>query len=152
MFTTGRPALSALYVRTFRNMDHAASQMLLFKPALAARPLGRYSPVSSSCFGAGRLDIFLTWRASTAIRPERFCIHFAAEADEPFFALTPKRTGFDLALHRAVQDSLEGSYLGELDDVLSHSKAALRIGDAVVLTSALQAWIAGFLSWFDTVK
>jgi len=36
---------------------------------LVTAPLGRYSPVSSSCLGLGEEDIFLTLSFSTAIKP-----------------------------------------------------------------------------------
>src|SRR5712691_4487336 len=49
------PAHSALLTQMCWNIPQPASRMLLFNPAFALAPLGRYCPVASSCFGFGRL-------------------------------------------------------------------------------------------------
>src|SRR5438132_392893 len=50
-----RPAHAALFEQKPTNCPQPASRMLLFNPPFAAAPLGKYSPVASSCFGFGRL-------------------------------------------------------------------------------------------------
>src|SRR6266849_10712735 len=54
-FRTSRPAHAALCETICWNWPHPASRMLLLSPDFAAAPLGRYWPVSSSCFGLARL-------------------------------------------------------------------------------------------------
>src|SRR5579885_983971 len=62
--TTVRPAHAALTLTICVKVPHPASRMLLFNPAFALAPLGRYLPVSSSCLGAGAFVRFLTCKSS----------------------------------------------------------------------------------------
>src|ERR1051326_7885775 len=68
--TTRRPALSALALQKDWHWPQPASRIDWFNPALAAAPLGRYSPSwSGSGFGSGAFVMFRIARASIAIRP-----------------------------------------------------------------------------------
>src|SRR5215469_8488998 len=53
--TVVRPAHAALTLTSVVKILQPASAMDLFSPAFAAAPLGKYCPVSSSCFGLGAL-------------------------------------------------------------------------------------------------
>src|SRR5712691_3395828 len=48
---TREPAHSALLLHICWNIPQPASRILLFRPAFAEAPLGRYCPVASSCLG-----------------------------------------------------------------------------------------------------
>src|SRR5258707_11769732 len=61
---TRAPALSALPSQILTNCPHPASRMLLFRPALRLAPLGRYCPVSASCFALGRRLMLAGLRSS----------------------------------------------------------------------------------------
>jgi hypothetical protein len=73
---TVRPALAALTLVIFMNMPHPASRILLFSPAFALAPFGRYFPVASSCLGCGALTRWaigrssktITWKRLTSLR------------------------------------------------------------------------------------
>src|SRR5437899_11036273 len=55
---TREPAHAALLSQICWNCPQPASRILLFRPAFALAPFGRYCPVVSSCLGLGRLLIF----------------------------------------------------------------------------------------------
>src|SRR5450631_4458375 len=57
--TTVQPASSALLAHSRVKVPQAASRILLFRPPLAAAPLGRNVPVSSSFLGLGVTLMFL---------------------------------------------------------------------------------------------
>src|SRR5712692_7289680 len=62
--STREPAHSALFLHICWNMPQPASRILLFRPAFADAPLGRYCPVASSRLGFGRLLILTGWSFS----------------------------------------------------------------------------------------
>ena len=76
---------------------------------------------------------------------KRYRFDFDGETDKPFVVLPPNRAGFNLAFDRAMQGSLNGSDLGEIDSLLANLEACLRIGEAVI-TVALKAGKAGIIA------
>src|SRR6266852_5669983 len=64
---TVRPAHAALTLTISVKVAHPASKILLFSPAFAAAPLGRYCPVSSSCFAFGRFVRFFVCKSSNTM-------------------------------------------------------------------------------------
>src|SRR5207247_10883359 len=64
---TVRPAHAALTFTISVKVLHPASRMLLFSPAFALAPLGRYWPVSSFCLGFGLFVRFFVCKSSNTI-------------------------------------------------------------------------------------
>jgi hypothetical protein len=66
--TTARPALAALATQRAWKCPQPASSIDVFKPALAAAPLGRYCPLcSGSGLGSGALLIWVIFKSSKTI-------------------------------------------------------------------------------------
>jgi hypothetical protein len=64
---TVRPAHAALALTIRVKVLHPASRIDLFNPAFVLAPLGRYWPVSSSCFGFGCFVRFAVCRSSNTM-------------------------------------------------------------------------------------
>src|SRR5258708_36697539 len=62
--TTVRPAHAALTLTFSVNVLHPASKIDLLSPAFAAAPLGKETPVASSCLGFGRLVRLAVFKSS----------------------------------------------------------------------------------------
>jgi hypothetical protein len=83
---------------------------------------------------------------------KRFSLGFHGKADKPLSSQPSNRAGFDLTVYRSVKVGLNGSDLAEADRLFESLETGLRVGDAIVLSSAFEARIARIFTGMNPAK